>query len=54
MLEPSADEPRTQPEREPAIELYKKLGFVKYGVLKKASIVGGKYVDNILMEKGLG
>jgi len=38
----------------PAIALYKKLGFAKYGVLKNASVVNGKFVDNILMEKTLG
>jgi ribosomal protein S18 acetylase RimI-like enzyme len=37
----------------PAIALYKKLGFVKYGALNKASTVNGKYVDNILMKKDL-
>lgn len=37
----------------PAIDLYKKLGFEKYGLLKKASKVGGKFVDNILMKKDL-
>lgn len=37
----------------PAIALYKKFGFEKYGLLKKASIVNGKYVDNILMKKEL-
>lgn len=34
-----------------AIKLYKKLGFEKYGLLKKASIVRGKFVNNVLMEK---
>jgi len=37
----------------PAIHLYKKLGFEKYGVLKKAALVNGKYVDNSLMKKKL-
>ena len=37
----------------PAISLYKKLGFTKYGLLRKASIVSGKSVDNILMKKEL-
>lgn len=37
----------------PAIALYKKLGFEKYGVLKNAAIVEGKFVDNILMQKKL-
>ncbi|MFA5931601.1 MAG: GNAT family N-acetyltransferase [archaeon] len=37
----------------PAIKLYKKLGFEKYGLLKKASLVNGKFVDNILMKKEL-
>lgn len=37
----------------PAITLYKKLGFEKYGVLKNAAIVDGKFVDNILMQKKL-
>ena len=35
----------------PAINLYKKLGFKEHGLLKKASIVDGKYVDNLLMNK---
>jgi ribosomal protein S18 acetylase RimI-like enzyme len=35
----------------PAIKLYKKLGFKKYGLLEKASIVSGKSVDNVLMRK---
>ncbi|MFA6268650.1 MAG: GNAT family N-acetyltransferase [archaeon] len=34
-----------------AISLYKKIGFVKYGLLKKAAIINGKYVDNYLMKK---
>ena len=34
-----------------AISIYKKLGFKKYGVLKRASKIQGKYVDNLLMEK---
>jgi len=33
-----------------AINLYKKLGFEKYGLFKKASIINGKYVDNYMME----
>ena len=37
----------------PAIHLYKKLGFVKYGSLKKAALVNGKFVDNLLMKKEL-
>lgn len=37
----------------PAILLYKKLGFQKYGLLKKASLVNGKLVDNCLMKKDL-
>lgn len=37
----------------PALDLYEKLGFEKYGLLKKASKVGGKFVDNILMRKEL-
>lgn len=36
-----------------AIHIYKKLGFKKYGYLKKASVVNGKYVDNYLMEKNV-
>lgn len=36
-----------------AINLYKKLGFVRYGLLKKASLVNGKFVDNYLMKKDL-
>ncbi len=34
----------------PAINLYKKLGFKKYGLLKKASLIKEKYVDNYMME----
>lgn len=34
-----------------AISIYKKLGFKKYGVLKRASKIQGKYVDNLFMEK---
>jgi len=34
----------------PAINLYKKIGFKKYGLLKKASLIKGKYVDNYMME----
>jgi ribosomal protein S18 acetylase RimI-like enzyme len=34
-----------------AIRLYKKLGFEKYGLLKKASLIEGKFVDNLLMKK---
>ena len=34
----------------PAINLYKKLGFKRYGLLKKASLIKGKYVDNYMME----
>lgn len=37
----------------PAIKLYKKLGFEKYGLLKRASFVNGQFVDNILMKKDL-
>jgi ribosomal protein S18 acetylase RimI-like enzyme len=33
-----------------AINLYKKLKFKKYGLLKKASHIKGKYVDNYMME----
>ncbi len=36
-----------------AIKLYKKLGFEKYGLLKNASIVSKKSVDNVLMKKEL-
>ncbi|MDD3160108.1 MAG: GNAT family N-acetyltransferase [Candidatus ainarchaeum sp.] len=35
------------------INLCKKLGFKRYGELKHASIVNGKYVDNYLMVKQL-
>jgi ribosomal protein S18 acetylase RimI-like enzyme len=35
----------------PAIELYKKLGFEEYGLLKKASKINDKFVDNCLMRK---
>jgi ribosomal protein S18 acetylase RimI-like enzyme len=34
-----------------AINLYKKLGFKKYGLLQRASFLNGKYVDNYLMKK---
>lgn len=34
-----------------AINLYKQLGFKKYGLLKKGSKIQGKYTDNVLMEK---
>lgn len=34
-----------------AIKLYKKMGFVKYGLLKKGSKINGKLVDNYLMYK---
>jgi ribosomal protein S18 acetylase RimI-like enzyme len=37
----------------PAINLYKKLGFEKYGILKKASFINGKYVDNYMMQKSV-
>ena len=37
----------------PAINLYKKIGFKKYGLLKKASQIKGKFVDNYMMEKHL-
>ena len=33
-----------------AINLYKKIGFKKYGILKKASLIKGKYVDNYMMQ----
>ena len=36
-----------------AIGLYKKLGFKKYGLLKKASLIKGKYVDNHMMKKDI-
>jgi ribosomal protein S18 acetylase RimI-like enzyme len=36
-----------------AILLYKKLGFTKYGLLKKAAIINGNFVDNYLMKKDL-
>jgi len=35
----------------PAINLYKKIGFKEHGLLKKGSIVDGKFVDNLLMNK---
>lgn len=34
-----------------AINLYKKLGFKKYGLLKKGSKINGKFVNNYLMVK---
>ncbi len=37
----------------PAIRLYSKLGFKKYGLLKKASISKNRFVDNVLMKKDL-
>ena len=43
----------TGSKNKPAIHLYKKLGFKKYGLLKKASIVNGRFVDNYLMCKEL-
>lgn len=36
-----------------AIALYKKLGFEKYGLLKKGSKIENKFVDNYLMKKEL-
>jgi len=36
-----------------AVKLYKNLGFEKYGSLKKASLINGKYVDNLMMKKEL-
>jgi len=36
-----------------AFSLYKKLGFKKYGLLNKASLVNGKLVDNYLLKKEL-
>ena len=36
-----------------AFNLYKKLGFEKYGLLKKASFVNGKYVNNYLLKKDI-
>jgi len=38
-------------ENKKAIRFYKKSGFEKYGFLKNASILNGKYIDNILMSK---
>ncbi len=38
---------------EPAINLYKKLGFKEYGYLKKASILHGKIINNLLLEKSV-
>lgn len=35
----------------PAINLYKKIGFIEHGLLKKGSIVENKFVDNVLMHK---
>lgn len=35
----------------PAINLYKKVGFKEHGLLKRASIIDEKFVDNILMNK---
>jgi len=34
-----------------AIDLYRKLGFEQYGLLKKAAFLNGKMVDNVLMAK---
>ncbi len=36
-----------------AFNLYKKLGFKKYGLLNKASVVKEKFVDNYLLKKDL-
>jgi len=35
----------------PAITLYKYLGFTEFGLLKNASIINGKHIDNCLMQK---
>lgn len=35
----------------PAINLYKKLGFKEHGLLKNASKINNKFVDNLLMNK---
>ena len=42
---------QVQADNEKAIGLYKKLGFEQYGFLEKASLVGEKLVNNILMKK---
>ena len=34
-----------------AINLYKKMGFKKYGLLKKGSKIDGEYKNNIMLEK---
>ena len=36
-----------------AYNLYKKLKFKKYGLLNKASIVNGRFVDNYLLKREL-
>jgi ribosomal protein S18 acetylase RimI-like enzyme len=37
----------------PALCVYKKLGFLEYGLLKKASQLNGKFVDNCFLFKEL-
>lgn len=37
----------------PAVSVYKKLGFSKYGLLKGAAVIDGAAVDNLLMQKKL-
>ena len=36
-----------------AISIYKAMGFRKYGLLKKASKIKGRYADNLLMKKSI-
>ncbi|MDL2220006.1 GNAT family N-acetyltransferase, partial [Ruminococcaceae bacterium OttesenSCG-928-O06] len=37
-----------------ALKLYQKLGFAREGVKRRSMLVGGEYVDEILMAKWLG
>ena len=41
------------PERESARRMYRKFGFKKTGLLKKELLVGGRFYDEIMMEKFL-
>lgn len=36
-----------------ALKLYSSLGFKKYGTLKRASLINGKFIDNHLMKKDI-
>ena len=41
------------PHNEPAITLYRKLGFEEEGVLRRRYLIGGHHVDAVLMAIGL-